>query len=171
MYARLISSTQIDTNVPRRAMWQGQEIVGDLSQTPGLLESLHYYPLQTSEQPTPQDGYHAEPRYAYDDAESPTKIVQTWEIVQDAPPPPRTFSRLKLKLVLARKGLLQQFLAALQNIELVPNSGYMASDAFNDAVTLSEGFEGFGAAVAAIKTALGVTDEQVEAILAASVAE
>ncbi len=46
----------------------------------------------------------------------------------------------------------------------------MASDAFADAVNLSESNDGFKAAVQAAKTALGVTDEQVEAILAASVA-
>ena len=171
MHAKLISETQIDTNVPRRAEWQGKLVTGDLSVVPGLLESLGYYRLVETDMPTPPEGYHEEKRYAYDDAEHPTVIVQTWAEVEDPPAPPRTFSRLKLKIALAKQGLLQQFLAVLQNIELVPNSGYMASEAFGDAVTLSEGFEGFGDAVSAVKTALGVTDAQVEAILAASVAD
>lgn len=168
-YAHLIDQTTISTNPPRSAIIDGAQVVGELPES--YLNSQGWYRLEQTPAPETQDGYHAEPRYAYDNDEAPTVIVQSWEVVQDAPPPPRTFSRLKLKLVLARKGLLQQFFAALQNIELIEGSGYMASEAFGDAVTLSEDFEGFGAAVAAIKTALGVTDEQVEEILAASVAD
>lgn len=83
---------------------------------------------------------------------------------------PRTFSKLKLKMALAQAGVLQQFLTALQGVELIDGSGYMASDAFADAVNLSEANDGFKAAVKAAKTALGVTDEDVERILSASVA-
>jgi len=61
--------------------------------------------------------------------------------------------------------------AAVSPRVFVPGSGYMASEAFGDAVTLSEDYDGFAAAVAAVKTALGVTDDDVERILAASVAE
>ena len=168
MYAHLISQTTISTNPPRSAVIDGAQVVGDLPEP--YLNSQGWYRLETTPAPEAQDGYHAEPRYAYDNDEAPTRIVQSWEVVQDAPPPPRVFSKLKLKMALAQAGLLQQFLAVLQGVELIEGSGYMASDAFADAVNLSEANDGFKAAVKAAKDALGVTDKDVERILAASVA-
>lgn len=110
----------------------------------------------------------------YDPEEAERTYVET-NIPVDVEPPapgtPRTFSKLKLKMALARAGLLQQFLTVLQGVELIEGSGYMASDAFADAVNLSESNDGFKAAVKAAKDALGVTDEQIEAILEASVAD
>jgi len=111
-------------------------------------------------------GYYWNARYKVEEG----RVVQFW-VREQAAVSPRVFSRLKLKMALARQGLLPQFLAVLEQIELVPGSGYMASEAFGDAVTLSEDYDGFAAAVAAVKTALGVTDDDVERILAASVAE
>ena len=169
MYARLISNTSIDRNAPRQAVIDGRYVTGELPEP--YLNSQGWYRLETTPAPETQDGYHAEQRYAYDSDETPTRIVQSWEVVQDAPPPPRVFSKLKLKMALAQAGLLQQFLTVLQGVELVECSGYMASDAFADAVNLSEANDGFKAAVKAAKNALGVTDEQIEAILEASVAD
>ena len=104
----------------------------------------------------------------YDVSEDGTRLLQSFFV---PPRAPRTFSKLKLKMVLAQAGLLQQFLSVLQGVELIEGSGYMASDAFADAVNLSESNDGFKAAVKAAKNALGVTDEDVERILAASVAD
>jgi len=168
MYAKLISTTQIDRNAPRSAVIDGRYVTGELPEP--YLNSQGWYRLETTPAPETQDGYHAEPRYAYDNDETPTRIVQSWEVVQDPPTPPRVFSKLKLKMALAQAGLLQQFLAVLQGVELIEGSGYMASDAFADAVNLSEANDGFKAAVKAAKNALGVTDEDVERILSASVA-
>lgn len=168
-YARIISETRISTNPPREAVIDGAQVVGELPEA--YLNSQGWYRLETTPAPEPQDGYHAEPRYAYDSDETPTRIVQSWVEVENPPPPPRVFSKLKLKMALAQAGLLQQFLAVLQGVELIEGSGYMASDAFADAVNLSEANDGFKAAVKAAKNALGVTDEQVEEILAASVAD
>jgi len=168
-YAHLINQTTISTNPPREAVIDGALVVGDLPEP--YLNSQGWYRLDTTLAPETQDGYHAEPRYAYDNDETPTRIVQSWIVVEDPPAQPRTFSKLKLKMALAQAGFLQQFLTVLQGVELIKGSGYMASDAFADAVNLSESNDGFKAAVQAAKNALGVTDEQIEAILAASVAD
>ncbi len=172
MYARFISETEIDTNVPDTYIGpNGEYVVGDLTTRPDVMNALGFYLVQETPMPEPRIGYHYERRYAYDDLETPTAILQTWIEVEDPPAPPRTFSKLKLKMALAQAGLLQQFLDVLQGVELIEGSGYMASDAFADAVNLSEANDGFKAAVQAAKNELGVTDEDVERILAASVAD
>lgn len=168
-YAKLVSETSIDTNVPNHAVYEGRAYSGDLSVVPGLLESLGYYLVEESEEPTPQTGYHEEKRYAYDDAENPTKIVQTWVQVEDPPAPPRVFSKLKLKGAIAQAGLLSAFKDMLSGMEVA--TGYSALEAFNDAVNLSEAHPKFADAIAVAKQTLPVTDEQIEAILAASVAD
>lgn len=110
----------------------------------------------------------------YDPEEAEREYVETnIPVEKETPDPdaPRVFSKLKLKMALAQAGLLQQFLAVLQGVELIEGSGYMASDAFADAVNLSEANDEFKAAVQAAKNELGVTDEDVERILSASVAD
>lgn len=165
-YARFISETQINTNVPRTAMWHGETCVGDLSTIPGLLESLGWKPVFRPQMPDdPREGYHYEARYA--DEEDGIRV--SWVEVQDPPPPPRTFSKFKLKLAIANAGFLAQFEQMLAQVEVLP--GYSGAAAFADAVTLDEDHPKFAAAVALAKQEFGLTDEQVEAILAASVAE
>ena len=167
MYAHLINQTTISTNPPRSAIIDGAQVVGDLPEP--YLNTQGWYRLETTPAPDTQDGYHAEPRYAYDSEETPTRIVQSWEVVQDAPPPPRTISKFKLKLAIASKGFLAQFEQLLASVEVLP--GYSGAAAFADAVTLDEDNPKFVSAVEIVKTEFGMTDEQIEAILAASVAE
>ena len=86
----------------------------------------------------------------------------------DAPAAPRTFSKLKLYAALARAGLWD----ALKSwLEVQTVEGVNAYTAFTLAQDLSEGNAMFGAWFSAAKTALGVTDEQAEEILAQCVAE
>lgn len=167
MYAKLISQTSISTNPPREAIIDGAQVKGELPET--YLNSQGWYRLENTPAPETQDGYHAEPRYAYDSDETPTRVVQTWEVVQDSPPPPRTFSKYKLKLAIAAKGMLQQFEQLLSSVEVAP--GYIGSEAFRDATTLDEDNQKFKSAVQIAKTELGLTDEDVEEILSASVAD
>lgn len=165
-YARYIDEHTIDENVPDSYTGpDGRYIVGDLTTKPEIMDALGFKRVREVPMPeTIENGYHYERLYL----DEPTEIVADWEAVKD---PPRTFSKLKLKMALAQAGLLQQFLTVLQGVELIEGSGYMASDAFADAVNLSEANDGFKSAVKAAKDALGVTDEDVERILAASVAE
>lgn len=167
MYAHLINQTTISTNPPRSAIIDGRSVTGELPEA--YYNSQKWYRLTETPAPETQDGYHAEPRYAYDSEEAPTTIVQSWEVVQDAPPPPRVFSKLKLKGAIATAGLLPAFKEMLSGMEVAP--GYTAKEAFDDAVNLSEAHPKFADAVAVAKQILPVTDEQIEAILAASVAD
>lgn len=162
-YAKLISETAIDRNPPRSAVIGGAQVVGELPET--YLNSQGWYRLDaTAPAPEPQDGYHAEPRYAYDSDEAPTRIVQSWEVVQDVPPPPRSLSKVKLMRALKLKELwapVKAFIAASEDY----------ADEWELSTTLDEDNVLIVSAVAALKQQLGLTDEQVEAILAASVAE
>ena len=165
-YAKFVSETQINTNVPREAVWQGRTYTGDLSTIPGLLESLGWKLVRRPQAPDdPREGYHYEQRYA--DGEDGIQV--SWVEVEDPPPPPRTFSKFKLKLAIANAGFLAQFEQMLAQVEVLP--GYSGAAAFADAITLDEDHPKFAAAVAMAKQEFGLTDEQVEAILAASVAE
>jgi len=166
-YARIISETQIDTNAPRSAVIDGSTVCGLLPED--YLNSIGWFRLEETPAPEPREGYHFEARYAYDSAEAPTRVVRSWAEVQDPPQPPRTFSKLKLKSAIAAAGLLPAFKELLAGMEVAP--GYTAQEAFDDAVNLSEAHPKFADAVAVAKQILPVTDEQIEAILSASVAD
>ena len=160
-YAKYVSETQIDRNIPRRADWQGTVIVGDITTVPGLPESLGFLPLHETpmpEQPAPE-GSHYEPRYSVIEE----RIAETWVAVPDPPTPPRTFSKRRLYRALSAAEVW------------TPAKAYMEQagvwEDWEFATTLEEDDPLIVAAIAALKQQLGLTDEQVEAILAASVAE
>lgn len=167
MYAHLINQTTISTNPPREAVIDGRYVTGELPES--YYNSQNWYRLTETPMPEPRTGYHYEQRFAYDNDEAPTRIVQSWIEVEDQPPPPRVFSKLKLKGAIATAGLLPAFKELLSGMEVVP--GYTAKEAFDDAVNLSEAHPKFADAVVVAKQILPVTDEQIEAILAASVAD
>lgn len=77
-------------------------------------------------------------------------------------PPPRVFSKLYLILALKKRGLYEQFRAMLASAGL--------EDLWIAANELNDGYEGFDAFVAQAKTALGLTDAEVEEILGEAVA-
>jgi len=162
MHARLISETRIDTNAPRSAVIDGSTVCGQLPED--YLNSIGWYRLDELPGPNPRDGYHLEPRYAYDDAENPTKIERSWVEVEDPPPPPRSLSKVKLMRALKARSLwlpVKAFIEASENY----------ADEWALSTTLDEDNALIVSAVAALKAQLGLTDEQVEEILAASVAE
>lgn len=93
-------------------------------------------------------------------------VRRTYAEVDNPPPPPRLFSKLKLYAALTQAGLwdaLEAWLKA-QFVE-----GVNAYTAFSLAQELSEAHPLFASWYAQAKQVLGVTDEQAEAILAASV--
>lgn len=96
------------------------------------------------------------------------RIEQFW-VEEEAPVVPRTISKFKLKLAIAQAGLLSDFTNLLSQVEVAP--GYMGDEAFRDAVTLDDDNPKFKAAVKLVKQQFGMTDEEVERILAASVAD
>ena len=162
IYAKLLSETSIDRSPPRSAVIDGAFVCGTLPRD--YLATLGYYPLRETPAPAPAEGCHVEPRYALDGGE----IVQSWAQVENPPPPPRTFSKIKLKGAIAEAGLLDEFKAMLETIEVKP--GYTAAEAFADAVTLDEDHPDFKDAVALAQRELGIPQELIDRILAASVA-
>lgn len=162
MFAKLIDQTTISTNPPREATIDGAQVVGDLPEP--YLNSIGWYRLEQTPAPEPQDGYHAEPRYAYDSDETPTRVVQSWEVVQDPPPPPRSLSKVKLMRALKSKELwlpVKAFIAASEDY----------ADEWELSTTLDEDNELIKDAIKTLKQQLSMTDEQVEEILSASVAD
>ena len=119
-------------------------------------------------------GYHYEPRgweltpQTSQTSQASQTIKRVYAIIADPPAPPRTFSKLKLYAVLSAAGLWDTLKTWLESQTY---EGVNAWTAFSLAQDLSEGNEMFGAWFAAAKTALGVTDEQAETILAQCVAE
>jgi len=161
IYAKLISETAIDRNPPKSATIDGSFACGTLPRE--YLATLGYYPLVETQAPDPDEGCHIEPRYALVGGE----VVQSWAQVENPPPPPRTFSKIRLKGAIAEAGLLAEFKAMLERVEVKP--GYTAAEAFADAVTLDEAHPDFKDAVELAQSELGIPPELVERILAASV--
>jgi hypothetical protein len=160
-HARLISETKIDTNAPRSAVIDGSTVCGQLPED--YLNSIGWYRLEETPMPEPREGYHFEARYAYDSDETPTRVVRSWAEVQDPPPPPRSLSKRRLYRALSAAGIWEPVKAYMESVG--------AWTDFDLATTLDEDDPLIVAAVAALKQSLGLTDEQVEAILTASVAE
>ena len=106
-----------------------------------------------------------EPLDPNDEYKPLVKVVrQRYEFV-DIPEevkPPRVFSKLYLILALKKRGLYAQFKAMLSADGL--------EDLWQAANELNEGFDGFDAYLAQAKTALNLTDADVEAILVEAVA-
>lgn len=161
MFARIIDQTRIDTDTPRSAIIDGALVVGDLPET--YLASIGWYRLAETPAPAPREGYHFEARFAYDSDETPTVIVQTWEEVADPPPPPRSLSKRRLYRALSAAGIWEPVKVYMESVG--------AWTDFDLATTLDEDDPLIVAAVAALKQSLGLSDAEVEAILAASVAE
>ena len=162
-HARILSETAIDRNPPKSATIGDRFVCGTLPRE--YLATLGYYPLVETPAPAPAEGCHVEPRYALEGGE----VVKGWVQVEDPPPSPRTFSKYKMKLAIAQAGYLDEFTAMLASVEVAP--GYNGAEAFRDALTLDEDHQKFKAAVKMAKDNLGLTDEDVERILAASVAK
>jgi hypothetical protein len=160
-YAKLISETRIDTGAPRSAVIDGSTVCGQLPED--YLNSIGWYRLEETPAPEPREGYHFEARYAYDSAEAPTRVVRSWAEVQDPPPPPRSLSKRKLYRALSAAGIWEPVKAYMESVG--------AWTDFDLATTLDEDDPLIVAAVAALRQSLGLSDEQVEAILTASVAE
>ena len=152
IYAKLLSETSIDRNPPRSAVIDGAFVCGTLPEP--YLNSQGWYRLVETPMPTARDGYHY--------------ILKNWIEVENPPPPPRTFSKIKLKGAIAEAGLLDEFKAMLETVEVKP--GYTAAEAFADAVTLDENHPDFKNAVELAQRELGIPPDLVKRILAASVA-
>lgn len=158
-YAKLLSATAIDRNVPRQGRdANGRMIVGQLPAS--VLATMDFFPLDETPAPEPPSGCHMEARYALAEG----RIAQTWAAVEDPPPPPRSLSKVRLMRALKARNLW------------APVKGFiMSSETFADewelSTTLDENHELVKNAVGALRTQLGLDDATVAGLLDESVAE
>ena len=85
------------------------------------------------------------------------KWHKQWTLVDAPPPPPRTFSKLRIVAALTKAGVWSQVKAYIEQAGLYDL--YLAAQDF------AEDNEYFTQGKTALQSALGWTDEQVEAIL------
>ena len=106
----------------------------------------------------------AEYDVVYDPKDAHRTYIETDHWIDSIPKPTcRIFSRLYIEMAVAKLGLIDQFDALLKNIEIAP--GYTAYRAFERANDISEDFPGFSEYVEQLRQALGLTMEQVQAVL------
>ena len=160
-YAELVSETSIRRDAPRVATIDGVLVTGELPEP--YLNSLGWYRLRETPAPDAREGYHVERRYAYDDAGAPTAIVESWVEVQDPPPPPRSLSRKKLRDAFVELGVWNAVRDYLQTSD--------KWEIFLLSTTLDEDNELVQEAIGALRETFGLSQEQIESILSASVAE
>ena len=108
--------------------------------------------------PEARDGYVARVD-RYEERDGQTFAVYEYDEVT---PPPRVFSKLYLIVALKKRGLYENFK------EMIVSAGL--EDLWQAANELNEGFDGFDAYLAQAKSALNLTDAEVEAILGEAVA-
>lgn len=101
-----------------------------------------------------RDGWHYERDGWHEQAAA---FVPKWKLVEDAPPPPRVFSKLKCVAALIQANVWTQVKQYIEQAGLYDL--YLAAQEF------SEDNEYFVQGRAALQSALGWTDEQVESVL------
>lgn len=161
MFAHILSPTAIDRNPPRSAVIDGAFVCGTLPEP--YLNSQGWYRLVETPMPTARDGYHYEFRFAYDDAGAPTAILKSWIEVENPPAPPRSLSRKKLRDAFVELGVWNAVRDYLQTSD--------KWEIFLLSTTLDEDNELVQEAIGALRETFGLSQEQIESILSASVAE
>lgn len=99
------------------------------------------------------------------------KWVRTWRYEDAPPPPPRTFSILRIEAALLSAGLLSRldaFIDAQTYTDPSSGNSMPLRRAYDRANDLRDDHPLFGMYYSAAKEALGLTDEQAEAILASA---
>lgn len=162
-YAKFINETTLDYRIPTSLDYEGSHYIGDLTRYPNVLSALNFFPIENADQevPVPEPGYHLEERYAL----SSNIIIRSYITVED-PPVYRNLSLSKRKLMLNFKGLgiweqVKQFMQTTNDYW----------DNWEASTTLDEQEEMMQAAIAALKTAFSLSEEDVENIITSSVAE
>lgn len=147
--------TRVLTAEPRYIVTiDGRTIVNPTAEQYATLRNA--YPKgEDAPKPEPQDGKVVE--YGGYALGEDSKWRKQWVLVDAPPPPPRTFSKLRIVAALTRAGVwanVKQYIIDADLYDL-----YLAAQDF------SEDNEYFTQGKAQLQTALGWTDEQVESIL------
>ena len=128
---------------------------------------MGYLPLSPDYPVDPPQGKHYE-RTGKIESNGADGYRWTYTLVDDPPPPPRTFSKLKLYAVLSAANLWDALKAWL---EAQTYEGMNAWTAFSLAQEMTEDHPMFTAWFSAAKTALGVDDATAEELLSKCVKE
>lgn len=161
-YAKLLSPNSIDTNPPKTAVIDGKFVIGRLPAS--YLATIGYYPFEETSMPPAIDGFHYERSYAYDDENSPSKVIVVWTSVAnpEVTPAPRSLSKRKLYRGLVEAGIWEQVK------EYMEANGVWEDWMF--ATTLDEDDPLIVAAIQALEIDLQIPSETIQQLLAASVA-
>lgn len=162
-YAKYINETKLSYRIPTNVEFEGVHYCGDLRSRPDILSSLGFFQVEQDpeqeELPVAEEGYHLEQRFRKGDS----VIYRRFIVVQDDP---RNLSLSKRKLMLSLKGLgiweqVKQFMQTTNDYW----------DNWEASTTLDEQEEMMQAAIAALKTAFSLSEEDVENIITSSIAE
>lgn len=134
--------------------------------TPADFARFGWLPVVDEAAPTPPKGYHYEPRGPV--AKDGAIVRVTWELVEDPPPPPRTFSKINMEAAVFKRGLLAKLDAFVDAQTITNEMGdtMPLRRAYNTAQTFREDHPLFAPYLAAAKSALGVDDATADEILA-----
>lgn len=112
IYVKVLSETNISTDVPKTAIIDGKFACGRLPES--YLNSIGFYRLVEQDPPeVVEDGYHLEKRYAVVENEA----VQSWVAVENDPEtePVKQYSKLKILLAAQNAGMGDAFIGLLQS--------------------------------------------------------
>ena len=161
-YAKYISETVIDENVPSKFELNGNIYVGDLTIYPEIMQQLGFLEVDRSGAVEPEfvEGYHSEERYSSDG----NKIYVTIVSVEDPEPEPLNREISKRKLMNALKNI---------NLWTTVKSIMEQNDYLEDweaATTLEEQDPLFQGAINIVKQIAGLDDAEIESLIENSVA-
>ena len=128
-----------------------------------------YLPLYDTEPGLHEQGKHWERTGKIKDAD--TYYFWEYVLIDDTPPVPRVFSKLRLEIALFNAGLLPEVDAFIDAQTITNENGETMPlrRAYSTALTFAEDNEYFAPFLSAVKTTLGIDDATAEAILSASV--
>ena len=160
-YAKIYSPYHISTVLPKSGRDdEGRLVTGGLENRPDILKKLGFLPVEETEMPSEViEGHHYIKKYSNPDNE---KIYQTWESVEDPPPPPApTKVYSKLKILMAAQQADPPFIETVIGfLESSPTIKYIW-----DASNTIEDNELLGQYLPDVAQALGKTVDEVKAFL------
>ena len=162
-YARLSEGGGIDY-APSVVKIEGRMILNPSAAT---YKAAGWLPVADAAPVDPPSGSHYEPRGWKVSADG-ERIEREYILVPDPPAPPRRWSRLSIKTVLAKAGSLDAAKSYLSAAEIA--AGYTAWEALTDCDYVEEGYpdaEAWDALLDGAAVALGKTRAEIDAFLAA----
>ena len=114
-YAQYINEHSINSRIPTSAIVDGVRYSGDLTTKPDILKALDFYPLEeVYPEEEASDDVHLElDRYEWDSENE--HILAHYAYVANDPPPPNTYSKLKILIAAQEAGFINELVAFLNS--------------------------------------------------------